>query len=156
MRTTVRLLGVVLLLPLLPASVGYSAPTIRGDPQAAREVQAAIRKFSATRSWRARMDSHNDEPLIVEYVAPNRFHVRDPGDPQGGLFVVGLELWERSSGECTKFEEPISRGPQIVMALVLYSKEIIVRDLGEAEGVFARITVHPGAAEMVKAIRAHL
>ncbi len=96
------LLGLVisLILPVRSAAGPAGAP-FQGDPQAVAEVQAAFQKFVAG------IKSPAGEEHTFEHVAPDRFHmVLKQGTQTSEMFMIGGEMWIRSSGGCQKL--PVS------------------------------------------------
>ncbi len=105
-RLVVLGLVVNLILPVGTAARPAGAP-LQGDPQAVAEVQAAFQKFLAARSWRARIKSPAGEEQTFAHVAPDRFHmVLKQGTQTSEMFMIGGEMWIRSSGGCQKL--PVS------------------------------------------------
>lgn len=85
-----------------------AGPTFGGDPQAVAEVTAAFQKFSAARSWRARMTSPDGTSTATEFVAPDRFRmVLTQGNTTTEIFIIGRETWVREGGNCSKLAATI-------------------------------------------------
>lgn len=90
------------LVAVAAGSVRAASPTIEGDPQGVREVQAALQKFAAAKTWRTRMAA-GGAATTTEYVAPDRFHLTiAQGSERTEMFLIGRQLWIRNAGGCSK------------------------------------------------------
>lgn len=139
MTSRVRFLCVALVLAVLltvsSAPNGAAAgATIRGDPQAAREVEAAFKKFLEAKTWRSRMSGPAARGMVTttEHVAPDRFHMTmEQGSTRTEIFMIGRQVWMRSGGSCTKMPAaPGIRNPKEMMEHGSAGTSITVSRLG--------------------------
>ncbi len=111
-RSVWIMLAVLLLLALSAADSRGAVPAMKGDPQGVQEVQAALQKFSAARTWRTRISGGGSGGAITttEYVAPDRFHLTiTQGTERTEMFLIGRQFWMRTATGCNKppFAVPI-------------------------------------------------
>lgn len=105
-RTVMVTLITVLGLTAMVAA-GPAGPTYQGDPQAVAEVRAALEKFQAASTWRARFTFASGVGQTAEYVAPDRFHmILQSSGAASDTYYIGTDAWVRDSGACRKL--PVS------------------------------------------------
>ncbi len=98
----VLIVGTMLAVLVPIAAAAPAGPTVKGEPQAVAELQAAYQKFGAARTWRSRMRS-GDTVNTTAYVAPDRFHmVIAQGNQTTEIFMIGREMWAKGGGTCNK------------------------------------------------------
>lgn len=104
-RLAVILLSALLVLVLSTVDIRAATPTVKGDAQAAREMQAAFQKFMAAKTFRSRISGSGSGGAITttDYVAPDRFHLTiAQGTNRTEMYLIGRQIWIRSADGCSK------------------------------------------------------
>ena len=101
----------VVMLGAFPVAQAAPGPTVRGDRQAATELEAVYKRFDEQRSWRSRMSFPGPPPgsMTSEFVAPNRMHIiMNIGGEVTDIFLIGDAMYIKGGRDCTKLPQKVN------------------------------------------------
>ncbi|MDQ7859860.1 MAG: hypothetical protein QN174_11280 [Armatimonadota bacterium] len=105
-RSWIVCLVVAIALAAAPAVPAAPAAAFQGDPAAIAELQAALEKFNALRTWRARMTlaGQSVAPIIISSAGPDRTQmtIGAGGAVQQMYILEGIGTWVQQGTQCSR------------------------------------------------------